>query len=99
MYVPDIFQHDHCVFDEESLLQRLSQIFGRTFDEICQFSKHLGNNRATVENITVVFDGGYLVPSKKGSKHTKRNKRRLRRKVVPFLHNLLTVKKRWLSSA
>ena len=47
----------------------------------------------TVENITVIFDGGYLVPSTKGSKHIRRSKGRLGRKIVPSLHNPLTVKK------
>ena len=51
------------------------------------------NKYGTVENITVVFDGGYLAPSTKGSKHIRRSKGRLGRKIVSSLHNPLTVKK------
>ena len=62
--MPNIFQDTHYVFDEGSLLQRLPWTVESTFDEICQSFKHyLLNNYGTVENITVAFDGGYLVPS------------------------------------
>ena len=37
--------------------------------------------------------GGYLVPSTKGSKHIRRSKGRLGRKIVPSVHNPLIVKK------
>ena len=86
--MPDIFQDTHYAFDGGSLLQRLPWTVGSTFDEMCQSFKHyLLNNYGTVENITVVFDGGFLVPSTKGSKHVRRSKGRLGRKVVPSLHN------------
>ena len=75
-------------------MQRLLQTVGRTFDEICQSSKrYLLNNYRTVENITVASDEGYLVPSTKGSKHIRQSKGKLGRKIVPSLHNPLTVKK------
>ena len=91
MYIPDIFQETHYVFDGGSLLQRLPWTFGVTFDEICQSFKHyLLNNYVTVENITVVFS--YLLPSTKGSKHIRQSKGRLGRKIVPSLHNPLNVK-------
>ena len=79
--MPHIFQDTHYVFAGESLLQRLPLTVGRTFNEMCQSSKHyLLNNYGIVENRTVIFDGDYLVPSSKGSKHIKRSKRRLGRK-------------------
>ena len=84
--MPHIVQDTHYVFDGESLLLRFPRIVGRTFDEICQlFTTCYG----TVENRTVIFDGGYVVPSTKGSKHikSKGSKRRLGRKIVPSLHN------------
>ena len=69
----DIVQDTHYVFDGESLLQRLPQTVGRTFDEIFQsFKRYLLSNYGTVENVTVVFDGCYLVPSTKGSKQIRR---------------------------
>ena len=72
----DIVQDTHYVFDGESLLQRLPRTVGRTFDEICQsFKRYLLSNYGTVENVTVVFDGCYLVPSTKGSKQIRRSKR------------------------
>ena len=40
VYMPDIFQDNHYLFDGESLLQRLLRTAGSTFDEICQSSKH-----------------------------------------------------------
>ena len=62
--MPDIFQDTHYLFDGGSLLQRFPWTVGRTFDEICQSFKHyLLNSYGRSENITVVFDGGYLVPS------------------------------------
>ena len=92
--MPDVFPDTHYAFDGESLLQRLPRNVGRTFDEICQSSKHyLLNKHGTVENITVVFDGGFLVPFIKGSKHISRYKGRLGTKIVPSLHNPLTLKK------
>ena len=94
LYMPDIFQDTHYVFDEESLWQRLPRTVGRTFDEMCQSSKrYLLNNYGTVENIAVVLMGGYLVPSTKGSKHIRWSKGRLGRKIVPSVHNPLIVKK------
>ena len=36
--------------------------------------------------------GGYLVPSTKGSKHIRRSKGRLGRKIVASVHNPLIVK-------
>ena len=89
VYMPHIFQDTHYVFDEEPLLQRLPRTVRRTFDQICQSFKHyLLNNYGTVENRTVILDGAYLVPSTKGQ-----NKKRLGRKIIPSLHNSLTVKK------
>ena len=80
--MPYIFQDTHFVFDGESLLQRLPWNVGRTFDEICQSSKHyLLSNYGTVKNRTVILDGGYLVPFTKGRKHIRRSKRRLGRKL------------------
>ena len=59
-------------------------------NKICQSFKHyLLNNYGTVKNITVTFDGGYLVPSKMGSKHNRQSKGRLGRKVAPSFHNPL----------
>ena len=92
--MPDIFQEAHYIFDGGSLLQRLPWTVGSTFDEICQSFKHyLLSNYQTVKNTTVVFDGAYLVPSTKGSKHIGRSKGRLGRNVVSSLHNPLTIKK------
>ena len=92
--MPDIFEDTHYVFDGESLLQRLPRTVRKTFDEIYQSSKHYSvKNHRAVENITVVLDGGCLVPPTKGSKHIRRGKGRLGRKIVPSLHNTLIVKK------
>ena len=94
MYIPDIVRDTHYVFYDDSLLKRLTRNVERTFDEIFQSVKHiLLKKYGTVENIVVVSDGGYLVPSTKGSKHIRRSKERLRRKTVPSLHNSLTAKK------
>ena len=51
------------------------------------------SNHETVENITVVFDGGCLVPSKKGSKHIRRSKERLGINIESSLQSPLTLKK------
>ena len=92
--MPDIFQDAHYDFDGESLLQRLARAARRKLYKIYQSSKHyLLNNYGTVENINVVFDGGYLVPSTKGSKHIRRSKGKLGRKIVSSLHNPLNVKR------
>ena len=76
------------------IVAKTSWTIGSSFDEICQSFKHcLLKNNGTVENITVVFDRSYLFPCPKGSKHIRRSKGRLGRKVVPSLHTPLTVKK------
>ena len=76
------------------IVAKTSWTVASTFDEIYQsFKNYLLNNYGTVENITIVFDRGYLVPCPKGSKHIRRSKGRLGRKVVRSLHNPLTVKK------
>ena len=73
--MPVILQDNHYVFDRWSLLQRLPWTVGSTFDEIFQSVKHyLLRTYETVENIISIFDGGYLVPSTKGSKHIRRKK-------------------------
>ena len=78
----------------EVIVAKTSWTVASTFDEIYQsFKNYLLNNYGTVENITIVFDRGYLVPCPKGSKHIRRSKGRLGRKVVRSLHNPLTVKK------
>ena len=51
------------------------------------------SNHETVENITVVFDGGCLVPSTIGSKHIRRSKERLGRNIESSLQSPLTLKK------
>ena len=92
--VSDILQDTHYVLDGGSLLQRLPWTVASTFDEVCQsFKNYLLNNCRTAENITVVFDGGYLVPSIKNSTHIRRSKGRLGRNIVPSLLNPLSVKK------
>ena len=90
----DILQDTHYVLDGESLLQKLPWTVGSTFDEICQsFKNGLRSNYATAKNVTVVFDGGYLLPSTKDSTHIRRSKGRLGRKIVLSLRNPLTMKK------
>ena len=51
------------------------------------------SNYGTADNITVVFDGGYLLPSTKDTTHLRRSNGKLGRKVVPALNTQLTVKK------
>ena len=94
--ISDILQDTHYVLDGGwgTLLHRLPWSVGSTFDEIYQsFKNYLLNNYGTAENITVVFDGGYLFPSIKDSTHMRRSKGKLGRKIVPTLHNPLTEKK------
>lgn len=91
----DILQETHYVLDGESSLQRLPQTVGSTLDEICKYFKnYLFSNYGTTENITVVFDGGYQLPSAKYGTYIRRSKEWLRRKIVSSLHNPFTVKKK-----
>ena len=76
------------------MLQRIPWVVGNTYDEICQtYTHYLLSNYGTANNITVVFDGGYLIPSTKDPTHLRRSNGKLGRKVVPALHTPLTVKK------
>ena len=62
----DFPQDIHNVIDGGSMLQRIPTIVGSTCDEICQtYTRYLLSNYVTADNITVVFDGGYLSPSTK----------------------------------
>ena len=85
--IPIMFlMESHCCKDFHGLLEGHLMKYVSSSNTTCY---------GTVENRTVIFDGGYVVPSIKGSKHikSKGSKRRLGRKIVPSLHNPLTVKK------
>ena len=83
---PDFPQGTHYVLDGGSLLQRLPWTVGSTYDEICQsFKNYLLNICGTADDISVVFDGRYLLPSTKDTTHLRRSKGRLGRKIVPSL--------------
>ena len=76
------------------MLQRRIWIVGSTIDELFQsFKTYLRNNYGIVENIAVVIDGRYLLPSTKDSTHIRRSKGRLGIKIVPSLNNPVVVKK------
>ena len=57
-----------------------------------ELENYLLNSYRTTENITVVFDGGYLFSSSKESTHIRWSKVRLGRKILPSFRNLLTEK-------
>ena len=82
------------VIDGGSLLQRIPWVvrmtFGTIFDSYINYLlKHYGSK----DNITVVFDGGYLEPSTKDTTHLRRSKGKLGRLIKPALSNSLFVKK------
>ena len=66
--LPDFPEDTHNVIDGGPMLRRVPWVVGSTYDEICETYKHyLLSNYRTADNITVVFDGGYLLPSTKAT--------------------------------
>ena len=55
--------------------------------------RYFQNNYGRVENINVVFDGGYLNHSTKDTTHLRRSNRKQGRSIVPTCTNSLAVKK------
>ena len=70
---------DHC--STEDILDHW-----KTYAEICNsYVQHVISYRVNKENITVVFDGGYLVLSTKDTTHFRRSEGKVGRKIIPTL--------------
>ena len=80
--------HTHYVIDGSSLLQRIPWASGNTYAEIGQSFIHLlQNNYVSVENITLVFDGGFLNHSTEDTTQLRRSNSEQGRRIVPTLPN------------
>ena len=61
---------------------------------MCQtYIRHLQTNYKFMENVTVVFDGGYLELSTKYTTHIRRNNGRVSKTIIPSSFSSITVKK------
>ena len=84
----------HYVIDGGSLVQRIPWSQGITYSEVCQtYIRHLQTNYKFMENVTVVFDGGYLELSTKYTTHIHRNNGRVSKTIIPSSSSSITVKK------